>query len=138
MSRFVRRHAAVLREAGRYGLSGGAAALTTLVALVGLVELAGLARTPSSALAFALGSLVNYALQHRFVFGSTRGHATALPRYLGVTAGTLALNTGLFWCLVGQGLPYPLAQVVTIGLIVPVNFLLNRSFTFGRFARQPA
>lgn len=115
----------------RYGLSGGAAVATHLGILVVLIELAASPPILASLLGFACATFVNYALQHRFVFSRSRGHAAYLPRYLAATLGTMALNTLLFWTLSsGAGIDYLASQVITIGIIVPINFAINRSFTF--------
>jgi putative flippase GtrA len=115
----------------RYGLSGGAAVATHLAMLVILIELAGTPPVLASLLGFACATLVNYTLQHRFVFCRSRGHGSYFPRYLAVTLGTMTLNTLLFWILSsGLGIFYLASQVITIGVIVPINFMLNRSFTF--------
>lgn len=128
---------ALVLQACRYGLSGGAAAATHLAVLIVLVEAFGLPATPASAAGFACATPVNYLLQHRYVFHSATQHGVAFPRYLGVTLGTLALNTLVFWLLADVlGLFYVASQVITIGVIVPVNFLLNRVFTFASMANE--
>jgi putative flippase GtrA len=115
----------------RYGLSGGAAVATHLAVLAALVELTASPPVLASALGFASGTLVNYTVQHRFVFSRSRGHEAYFPRYLAVTSGTMLLNTLLFWTLSsGLGIGYLASQVITIGAIVPVNFAINRGFTF--------
>ena len=116
----------------RYGLAGSAAAATHLAVPVLLTELAAAPSTLASALGFACAVLVNYALQHRFVFnpGSHR-HVLLFARYVAVTLSTLALNVGLFWALTsGLGVFYVLSQIITIGVIVPLNFAINRGYTF--------
>lgn len=115
----------------RYGLSGGAAVATHIAVLAALVELAGSPPVLASVLGFACATLVNYTLQHRFVFARSRGHGAYFPRYLAVTAGTMLLNTLLFWTLSsGLGIDYLASQVITIAAIVPINFAINRGFTF--------
>jgi putative flippase GtrA len=115
----------------RYGLSGCAAVATHLTVLMFLIELAGSPPVLASVLGFACATLVNYALRHRFVFCRFRDHGSYFPRYLAVTLGTMTLNTLLFWTLSsGLGIHYLASQVITIGVIVPINFMLNRSFTF--------
>jgi putative flippase GtrA len=43
----------------------------------------------------------------------------------------MALNTALFWALSSElGVFYLTSQVITIGIVVPVNFAINRGFTF--------
>jgi putative flippase GtrA len=121
----------LLPQVVRYGISGSAAAATLLVVLTLLVEVVGVRETLASAIGFSCAVVVNYALQHSFVFVRARGHALYLPRYLAVTMATLALNTALFWSLSsGLGMFYLASQVITIGVIVPINFAINRSFTF--------
>ena len=117
----------------RYGLSGSAAVGTHLVVLALLVELAGSPAVMASWVGFTCGTIVNYALQRRFVFSRSSGHRLYFPRYLAVTLVTMTLNTALFWVLSsGFGVFYLASQVITIGIVVPVNFALNRSFTFAR------
>jgi putative flippase GtrA len=120
----------------RYGVAGSAAAATHLAVLVLLTELAAVPSTLASALGFACAVPVNYALQHRFVFnaGSSR-HLLLFSRYVAVTLLTMALNVGLFWVLTsGLGIFYVLSQIITIGVIVPLNFVINRSYTFAELA----
>lgn len=120
-----------LAQFGRYGISGGAAVGTHLAVLAALVELAGSPPTMASAIGFVCGTLVNYALQHRFVFARSSGHALYFPRYVAVTLATMTLNTALFWALSSElGVFYLASQVITIAVVVPVNFAINRSFTF--------
>jgi putative flippase GtrA len=115
----------------RYGISGGAAVGVHLAVLVLLVELAGTGAVIASLVGFACGTIVNYALQHRFVFSRSGGHGWYFPRYLAVTAIAMMLNTALFWALSsGLGVFYLASQVITIGIVVPVNFVINRTFTF--------
>jgi putative flippase GtrA len=115
----------------RYGLCGSAAVAVHLAVLIVLVELAGSPATVASVVGFACGTLVNYALQHRFVFFRCSGHRLFFSRYVAVTLATMTLNTALFWALAdGLGLFYLASQLITIGIVVPVNFALNRCFTF--------
>ena len=121
----------------RYGVAGGVAAAVHLAVLVVLTELVGTPSTFASAAGFCCAVPVNYALQHRFVFHRNSQHLLFFPRYVSITLLTLALNTGLFWLLTaGLGLYYVASQVVTIGLIVPLNYALNRYFTFSDLATQ--
>ena len=99
--------------------------------LVVLVEVALSPAVMASWLGFSCGSIVNYALQHRFVFSRSSCHGLHFRRYVAVTLATMALNTALFWVLSsGLGVFYVASQVITIGCIVPINFMINRNFTF--------
>ena len=117
----------------RYGLSGSAAALTQLAVLTLLVELA---LTPP-----LLASVTRLRLRH-----GRQLHAAAplrvrpragsrpayFPRYLGVTLATMGLNTLLFWTLTsGAAAALPAEPGASrSAVIVPINFVINRSFTF--------
>jgi putative flippase GtrA len=127
----------LLLQICRYAVSGGAAAATHLAVLIALVEVFALPATPASAAGFAGAMPVNYLLQHHYVFHSASQHVVTFPRYLGVTLATLALNTLVFWLLAEMlGIFYVASQVLTICIIVPVNFVLNRLFTFASLPRE--
>ena len=115
----------------RYGVSGGASALTHFG--VGLALAEGLQMWPvaASTIGFAASIAVSYALQHAWVFRSGAGHAVAGPRFLTVTAAAFALNTGVLW--VGASVlhgPYPAVQAVALVLIPALNYTLNSRWTF--------
>ena len=121
----------LLAQFTRYGMAGSAAVGVHLAVLAVLVELAGSPAVVASLIGFACGTMANYALQHRFVFSRSNGHGLYFPRYLAVTLGTMTLNTLLFWTLSsGLGIYYLASQVLTIGVIVPLNFAINLRFTF--------
>jgi putative flippase GtrA len=117
----------------RYGVSGGLSALTHLT--VGLVARTVLGQPPvmASTVGFAASVAVSYLLQRAWVFRATAGHAVTGPRFLTVTAGAFALNTGVLW--IGAELlggPYVAVQMVAILLIPGLNYLLNSRWTFAR------
>jgi putative flippase GtrA len=115
----------------RYGISGGASALTHFG--VGLVLAEGLhvRALVASTAGFVASVVVSYALQHAWVFRSAAAHAVAGTRFLTVTAVALALNTAVLW--LGTELmpgPYPLVQAIALVLIPVVNYSLNSRWTF--------
>lgn len=124
----------------RYLVAGGAAAATHLAVLAGLVQLSGAPKPMASAIGFCCAIPVNYIIQHRYVFQRSRGHSYYFVRYLAVTLTLMMVNVILFWIFTEIfGIFYILSQILVIGVIVIVNFLLNRAFTFAdrqaRFAR---
>lgn len=121
----------------RFGLAGGTAVAVLFAVLVVLVEAAGVPETPASAAAFTCAVPVNYILQYHFVFRQTRRHIDCFPRYVGVTLGTVVLNTMLFWLLSDLvGLYYVVAQLFTIVAVAVASYVANRYYTFA--AVQPA
>ena len=120
-----------LRRLVRYGVSGGASALTHFG--VGLAFAAGLHVRPvvASTVGFVASILVSYALQHTWVFRSAVGHAVAGGRFLTVTAVAFGLNTAILW-LGTEVLPgrYPVVQAVALVAIPVVNYSLHARWTF--------
>lgn len=115
----------------RYLLSGGVAAAAHLLTLTALVELFAIAPVTASGIGFCIAVIFNYSLQYHWTFGARDAHAVVFSRYLGVTLAMLGVNTALFWVFqVRLGLPYLLAQIPATGIVVVLNFNINRSFTF--------
>jgi putative flippase GtrA len=114
----------------RYVLVGLLAVAVHYAVLIGLVEATALRKLPASVSGFCLAIPVNYYFQHSWVFRSGSAHATALPRYLVVTACGLIINAIAFSAMLGLSVPYLLAQAVAIVLVTGFNFIANRAFTF--------
>lgn len=101
------------------------------LALIILVQLAGVNPILASAVGFALGGLVNYFLNYRITFHSNRLHHEAMLRFFtvaslgaGLNALIMALTTMLFM------LHYLLGQAIATVLVFTWNFFVNRSWTF--------
>ena len=85
----------------------------------------------ASTLGFVIGALVNYWLNYRLTFRSTRKHHQALPRFMTVAGCGCLLNGALMAMLLSRiSVHYLLAQVVVTGLVLLWNFLANRFWTF--------
>ena len=113
----------------RYGVVGSCAALLELVLLTFNVEILGMKPVIASTCALAISIAFNYIFQRRVTFRSNSKHYIAGPRFLAITLSTLATNAAMFSALVLY-IPYLAAQVVTIGAIFPINYLLNKRITF--------
>jgi putative flippase GtrA len=121
----------IAAEFMRYSIAGFAAATTHLAVLAGLVQLMQAPKPMASAIGFCCAIPVNYLIQHRFVFGRTGGHITYFTRYLTVTLLLLAANVVLFSIFTQIiGIFYLFAQILVIGIVFVLNFLVNRTFTF--------
>jgi len=95
------------------------------------VERGGMAPPLATALGFSTGAVVNYFLNARFTFRSTRPHRKALPRFLAVAAVGMALNSGIVALGVDVfRLYYMIPQVFATGTVVLGTFLVNRAWTF--------
>lgn len=114
----------------RYGVSGGASAVTHFGVGLALAAL-GVRPIVASTAGFGASILVSYGLQHAWVFRSAAAHAVAGGKFLTVTAVAFALNTVIL--LLGtEALPggYPLVQAVALLVIPVVNYSLNSRWTF--------
>jgi putative flippase GtrA len=115
----------------KYSIAGFAAAATHLAVLAGLVQLMQAPKPMASAIGFCCAIPVNYLIQHRFVFGRTGGHVVYFVRYIAVTLALLAVNVVIFSIFTQIfGIFYILAQILVIGIVFVLNFLVNRTFTF--------
>jgi len=115
----------------KYFISGGLSALTTLILLWIGVELLSLPKTFSSVIGFCIGSILNYSMQHRFVFKKSGGHAIFFKRYVLVTSIMQIINLTMFWGLVSYtSIQYILAQIIVIGFVFICNYIINSTYTF--------
>lgn len=122
---------AVFVQFVRYAACGGMSAAVHIAVLVMLVEWWQVPSAMASSIGFASAIPVNYLLQHRFVFHGTGRHLTSFSRYVAVTLLSMGLNLALYWLFVfGIGIQYVLGQALAIGVVVLVNFTINRHFTF--------
>jgi len=114
----------------RYGVSGGASALTHFGVGLALASL-GVRPIVASTAGFVASILVSYGLQHAWVFRSAAAHAVAGGKFLTVTAVAFALNTVILW-LGTEMLPgrYPVVQAIALVAIPVVNYSLNSRWTF--------
>ena len=115
----------------RYGISGGASALTHFG--VGLVLASVLHVRPlvASTAGFVASVAVSYVLQHAWVFRSGATHVVAGTRFLTVTGVAFLLNTSILG-LGTELLPgsFPAVQAVALAAIPVVNYSLNSRWTF--------
>ena len=115
----------------KYVISGSLSALTCLILLWIGVELLFLPKTLSSFIGFCIGSILNYSMQHRFVFKKSGGHTIFFRRYVFVTSIMQIINMTMFWGLVTYtSIHYLLAQIIVIGLVFICNYIINSTYTF--------
>ena len=116
-------------KAGRYLLSGGAAAVVDLSAFAALLHL-GLVIPVAASLSFGLGTICNYWLSSRHVFGAARSMPGYL-RFLAFATLGMALNVGLTTLFVATTpLPPLAAKTISIAAAFVFNFTLNLLVVF--------
>jgi len=115
----------------RFAMVGASGTAVQYLVLWFGVERCGVGAAAASGAGYALGSVVNYALNYFFTFGSRQPHARAAARYFTLLGCGWCLNTALMWLLVHQALWYywP-AQVLATGLGLLSNFAGSRWWAF--------
>ena len=115
----------------KYVISGSLSALTCLIILWIGVEFLSLPKILSSFIGFCFGSIINYSLQHRFVFKKSGDHGVFFKRYVLVTSIMQIVNVVMFWGLVTYtNIQYILAQTIVIGFVFICNYIINSTYTF--------
>ena len=115
----------------RFALVGGIATAIQYALLILLVRGFAMAPTPASSIGFVLSAVVNYLLNYRFTFQSSRPHAPAMAKF-GLLAGAgLLINAAIMHLMVTAGVHYLLAQVCATGVVLFWNFIGNTLWTFG-------
>ncbi|CAG4883199.1 GtrA family protein [Georgfuchsia toluolica] len=121
----------LLRQFTKFAGVGCVSAIGHYGLLIALVQIAAVPAVPASAASALLGALINYSLNYRYTFRSTRQHREAALRFAVVATVGLTLNTSFMWVGVELvGAHYLLSQVVTTGLVMIWSFAGNRYWTF--------
>jgi putative flippase GtrA len=121
----------ILRRVATFGIVGAVGTLVHYSALVLLVETGLLDAVAATTVGFALGAIVNYLLNYRYTFNSTKAHRDSGPKFALIAIATGLLNTLIVHAGVGiLGFNYLFVQVVTTATVFLLNFLLNILWTF--------
>lgn len=123
--------AARVREMARF-IQVGVATNLVYFGVLGLLHwLLGLALWLGAGVAYAASTVVNYSLHHRHTFRSAERHSKALGKYAVVQAAMLAVNSLLLHLMVTEaGWHYLLAQVIAMGVVTSLTYLLGRHWVF--------
>ena len=122
---------ALLRQFVKFTGAGFVSAIGHYGLLIALVQIAAVPAVPASAAGALLGAWINYSVNYRYTFRSTRQHRESVLRFAVVAAVGLVLNTLFMWVGVELiGVHYLLSQVVTTGLVLIWSFAGNRYWTF--------
>jgi putative flippase GtrA len=82
-------------------------------------------------LGFVVSVMTNYYLNRRWTFRSTGAVATELPKFFAVSVVAYVVNLGVF-TLARHGLDLSenVSQLVAIACVMPINFILNKLWSF--------
>ena len=115
----------------RYAGAGAVGTALQYAMLIGFVQLARVAAVVASTAGAIAGAIVNYALNHRYTFGSERPHRQALPRFALVAVAGIVLNALVMAAMLGLAGPhYLVAQVIATAAVLAAGYLANRQWTF--------
>ena len=110
------------------GVVGTVAHYSTLIALVQITHVNPVV---SSGAGFVIGALVNYALNYRLTFQSTKLHRDSMPKFFLVALVGLAFNTAIMELVTEiWKLHYLVGQILATGTVLVWNFTINRFWTF--------
>jgi len=111
----------------RYLFVGGFSALADIGTLFGATEYLHIHYLVSAALAFVVGTVVNYALSILWVFNSSRDFKKEITLFTLVGAGGLGLNELILWILVDHmSVYYMLAKLISVCIVLFWSFSLRR------------
>ena len=114
----------------RFVLVGAAGTVLHYLALTTLVLLSLMSPGAASAVGACLGACVNYWLNQRFTFASTRPHREMMPRFFAVAAVGAVANGLIVSKLSSLGMHFLLAQVIATCTILVANFLISKKWIF--------
>lgn len=122
---------ATRRQFLQFALVGAVGTAGHYLTLILLVEVIGWTPVIATSCGFVVGALINYILNYHFTFRSSQPHHVALSRFLLVALLGALVNTGLMYLLHQQlEMYYLLAQVLATAVVLVLNFVLNRNWTF--------
>jgi putative flippase GtrA len=120
----------LVRFAG-YAIVGGIGAALHYAVMVACVELLRVPVLAASALGFVAALVAQFALNRRWVFGSRAGVAGSFARYAITSVWGLLLNLAVLYATTSLfGWHYLIGAIVAIGVVTPMNFVLNQRWTF--------
>ena len=85
----------------------------------------------ANALGFVVSVFSNYCLNRRWTFRSHGEVGGELTKFFAVSLFAYVLNLGVFsLCRAGLGLDADVSQITAIAVVMPVNYMLNRFWSF--------
>jgi putative flippase GtrA len=120
-------------QLAKFGIVGATGYLVNLGVYTLLVRKAGVHYIPAAVASFTVAVSSNYTWNRVWTFRHQRGHIGYQGlRFLIVSLVTLGANVVILFALAQAGLEKIAAQAVAIVLVMPLNFLGNKLWSFGR------
>lgn len=127
-----------LRRFVLYAICGGSGVLTDLATYATLLHF-DVGYQAANLAGYFAGTLLSFTLNRRFTFGVLDHTARRLGLFFGVAAVGYVVSTLLLWGLVEAAHLHPLfAKLLTLFVVLVVQFSLNRSITFRTASEEKA
>jgi len=121
----------LLRQFVRFTGVGFVSAIGHYGLLIALVQGLDVEPVRASVAGALLGAWINYSLNYRYTFRSSKLHRESVTKFAVVATVGLLLNTAFMWLGVDVlRAHYLLSQVVTTALVLLWSFGANRYWTF--------
>jgi putative flippase GtrA len=135
------RWGAALRQPGnwvqlaKFSTVGASGYVVNLSVFSALLLGAGVHRLPAATISFLVAVTNNYTWNRLWTFRGSRGHVAYQGlRFLIVAVCALVANLAVLETLVWLGVPEIPAQAIAIILVMPLNFVGNKLWSFRRRA----
>lgn len=120
-------------QLSKFGLVGGSGYVINLSVFAVLVEALGLHHSLGAIGAFCVAVSSNFYWNRHWTFRASDGHAGfQAARFFAVSIGGLLVNLAILEALIGTGLSALPAQAIAVALVMPLNFVGNKLWTFAR------
>lgn len=121
----------IVVQLSKFVSTGALGTIAHYCVLVGAVELLAVKVFVASAIGAIVGATVNYWLSYIYVFKSKSRHMQSGVRFAFMALAALAMNFIGVWLLTEvYTTDYRVAQVISTGGVLSVNFLVCKYFVF--------
>ena len=101
------------------------------VTLILLVQVIHTNPVIATTIGFAIGALINYALNYRLTFNSNKRHREALTKFFSVASLGAVINTAIMTVGINLlALHYLFIQLIATCFVLTLNFTANKYWTF--------
>jgi putative flippase GtrA len=118
----------------KFAVVGATGYVVNLIVFAALIELLEMHHIPAAIGAFCVAVMNNFLWNRHWTFRATAGHAGfQAARFFAVSVVALGVNLVALALLVDVGaLPELPSQALAVAIAMPVNFIGNKLWTFGR------